>query len=217
MTVTVADLDFGYRPGQRIVHLARHDFQNGQLTALTGRSGSGKSTLLYLIGLLLTPRSGQILIDEVEVTGLPDWRRAQVRAQTMGFVFQDALLDPARSALDTVLEGAPYAGAPAPEARGRARELLARFGVPGDLSRPPGQISGGQAQRVALCRALVSQPRLILADEPTGNLDDTTADVVWAALREAADDGAVVIVATHDRRRAATCDTVLEVGRVAAA
>lgn len=168
--------------------------------------------MLYVLGLMLTPSGGTLRINGTDVTGLPDSARAQLRAGSMGFVFQDALLDPARSILANVLEGALYSGIDQEEAQLRALSLLERFSVAGDLGRRPGQISGGQAQRVALCRAFIGEPQVILADEPTGNLDDVTADVVWAALAEAAEGGATVIVATHDRSRAARCDRVVEVG-----
>lgn len=210
--ITLDKLTFGYRAAEPILRQVSATFDGGTLTAIQGRSGAGKSTLLYLIGLMLAPTSGTIDLDGREVTGLPDSSRARLRAGTMGFVFQDAILDPARSILDNVLEGALYTSQDMTVARSRARDLLRRFEVPGDLSRRPGQVSGGQAQRVALCRAFVAQPRVVLADEPSGNLDEVTADVVWDALAAAAAEGATVIVATHDQRRAAQCDQVLEVG-----
>ncbi|MDM4764107.1 ATP-binding cassette domain-containing protein [Galbitalea sp. SE-J8] len=192
-------------------------FEPGMITALVGRSGSGKSTLLYLLGLMLRPSEGEIVVDGVPTARLSDARRADLRATRMGFVFQDAILDPARSIQDNVLEGALYTALPRVEARRRAAELLDRFGVLVDPLRRPGQISGGQAQRVALCRALVHEPSIVLADEPTGNLDSVTADVVWRALADAADAGATVIVATHDRGRADGCDRIIEVDRAAVA
>ncbi len=209
-------LTFGYGTGPLIVQDLDLDLGPGTMTGLVGRSGSGKSTLLYLLGLMVTATAGSLRIDAVETTDLPDWARADLRARSMGFVFQDALLDPARSVLDNVLEGTLYGATPPRQARTRALDLLERFGVEVDPWRRPGQISGGQAQRVALCRAFVGAPRIVLADEPSGNLDDQSADVVWGALRERAEAGAVVVVATHDRVRSSLCDQIVEVGHAAA-
>lgn len=195
-----------------ILRGASHTFEPGASTALVGRSGAGKSTLLYLLGLLLTPQSGRIVLDGTTVGDLSDGARSALRADSMGFLFQDALLDPARSVLDNVLQGAHYHSAEDPGRVEQAQTLLDRFGVPHDSwRRRPGQISGGQAQRVALCRALIKNPPVILADEPTGNLDRTTAEVVWSALHDAAHAGSLVITATHDPARAKTCDHVVQV------
>lgn len=211
--IAAEDLTFEYAPSRPIVTELTTRFAPGTITALVGRSGSGKSTLLYLLGMMLTPTGGRIAIEGTDTAGLPDWRRAELRAQLMGFVFQDAaLLDPARSVLDNVTEGALYSGRNAHLMRARALELLEAFEVTVDPRRRPGQISGGQAQRVALCRAFVLDPRIVLADEPTGNLDADTAHTVWQALIERARDGAVVVVATHDRTRVATCDAVVDIG-----
>lgn len=206
-------LSFGYRAAEPLVADLSTSFEAGTTTALVGRSGSGKSTLLYLVGLMLQPLDGQVVVDGVETVGLPDWRRAHLRGRLMGFVFQDAMLDPARSVLDNVLEGALYRGREPRRTRDEAMALLARFGVDTDPRRRPGQISGGQAQRVALCRAFIGEPTVLLADEPTGNLDEVTADVVWDALAERAREGAAVVVATHDLERARRCDRVVDVGR----
>lgn len=204
-------LSFAYRPADPPVI---SDFgwfvSGGQLTAITGASGCGKSTLLYLLGLMLTPTRGQILWDGADVAALPDADRSRIRAEHIGFVFQDAVLDPSRTILDNIVEGGLYAGMPARASRERGLQLLEQFGVERRAQHRPGEISGGQAQRVALCRALVKQPALILADEPSGNLDDASADVVWAALQAAARAGTAVVVATHDRQRAATAADVVE-------
>ncbi len=200
-------LCFRYRrSGPTVFRDVTADFPAGAMTALTGPSGSGKSTLLYNLALLLTPTSGRTWLDGVETTGLSDGRRSWLRAQHMGFVFQDALLDPARSILDNVLEGGLYAGCPRRAAVSAARDLLMRLGVEHRIEHRPGEISGGQAQRVALCRALLGRPRLLIADEPSGNLDAGTADEVWSLLQTTAREGACVIVATHDERRAAACE-----------
>jgi ABC-type lipoprotein export system ATPase subunit len=175
-------------------------FPEGAITVVTGPSGSGKSTLLYLLGLLLRPRRGSVLVDGQVVSGLPDVERSAIRSRRLGFVFQDALLDPTRSALDNVLEPAVFAGVPRSQVRHRAELLLDALGVGHRTAHRPGQMSGGQAQRVALCRALLLEPGIVLGDEPTGNLDASNTDVVWSALSEATSEGATVVVATHDPR-----------------
>lgn len=210
--IAVEDLSYGYTPEHAIVTDFSARFTPGTVTALVGKSGSGKSTLLYLLGLMINPESGRIIIDGNDTVGLPDWRRAQLRAEFMGFVFQDALLDPARSVLDNVMEGSLYGPSTTERIHRRALRLLREFEVDVDVRRKPGQISGGQAQRVALCRAFVHDPAIVLADEPTGNLDDETADLVWSALTTRASQGSVVIVATHDRERARQCDRMVEIG-----
>jgi lipoprotein-releasing system ATP-binding protein len=140
------------------------------------------------------------------VAALTDAGRSAWRASTTGFVFQDAMLDPARTVLDNACEPAVFAGIPRGEARRRARHLLERFGLGDRAGHLPGEVSGGQAQRVGLCRALLTEPELVLGDEPTGNLDRTSADVVWQALTDLADRGATVVVATHDEALAQRAD-----------
>lgn len=210
--VNLEALSFGYRRGEPIIEGLDHAFEPGLVSGVTGASGRGKSTLLYLIGLLLTPWSGRIGIGEhAKASALGDLQRSRLRAARIGFVFQDALLDPSRTVIDNVTEGAIYAGVPRRTAQARAEGLLERFGVLLRADHKPGEVSGGQAQRVAICRALLNQPMLILADEPTGNLDAASAEVVIDALTRAAHaDGATVIIASHDARVIGACDRVLE-------
>jgi ABC-type lipoprotein export system ATPase subunit len=209
--ITLEGLSFGYRRGEPIIDGLDHSFSPGTVSGVTGASGRGKSTLLYLIGLLLTPWQGQIAIGEqLRASQLADSDRSRLRAERIGFVFQDAVLDPSRSVLDNVTEGALYAGLARGAARTRALGLLDRFGVPLRADHKPGEISGGQAQRVALCRALLIDPKVILADEPTGNLDLASAKVVIDALMAAAhSDGATVVIASHDPQVVSACDGVL--------
>lgn len=208
--VALSNVSFGYRRGEPIVDGLTHAFAPALLTAVTGPSGCGKSTLLYLIGLLLTPWRGQIAIGDVPDAGhLGDGERSLLRAERIGFVFQDALLDPSRSVMDNVMEGMLYAGVPRSGARERAQQLLERFQVSLRADHRPGEVSGGQAQRVALCRALIKRPAVILADEPTGNLDATSSELVIDGLRRAASGGATVVIASHDARVVAACDRVL--------
>ena len=208
--ITVEGLSFGYRSDEAIFDGFSHVFGSGVVSGVTGRSGSGKSTLLYLVGLLLTPWEGRISVDGVEATVLGDGERSAIRARRVGFVFQDAALDPSRTVLDNMIEGAVYAGVGRGEATRRAETLAERFEVGLRLGHKPGEVSGGQAQRVALCRALVNRPDVILADEPTGNLDEVTAKVVIDALVGLAhEQEATVIIASHDRDVIGVCDDVV--------
>lgn len=204
----VADrVSFGYTPtGPLIVEDWSAEFPSGSVSAISGPSGCGKSTRLYLLALMLRLRTGAIRLAGKHVDALPDAQRARIRAEQFGFVFQDAALDPTRTVLANVLETALYRGLDPRTLRNRATELLTTMGVNVPPQRLPGQISGGQAQRIALCRALVGNPSVVFADEPTGNLDPGTADSVLDMLRHQADQGATVIVITHDQRVAAWAD-----------
>ncbi|MCU1479116.1 MAG: transporter [Subtercola sp.] len=204
------DVSFRYDAATPVISQWSARFLPGEIVALTGPSGRGKSTLLYLLGLMVRPTSGQILVDGHPTADLTDAERAQVRATRLGFVFQDAALDPARSILDNVVETSLYRGVDRRDSLRHARALLARFGVERRAESRPGQISGGQAQRIALCRALMNEPRLVLADEPTGNLDRASAAIVIDAFRERARTGAAVIIATHDLALVAQCDRQIE-------
>jgi ABC-type lipoprotein export system ATPase subunit len=204
------NLRFGYEPDNPILDDCSMTFDGGQMVAVTGPSGRGKSTLLYLLGLMLKPTQGAIRVDGLDAAYLPDRSRARLRAETFGFVFQDAALDPSRSVLDNVIETALYRNAPRQPAIRRAHELLEEFGVAIRADAKPGQVSGGQAQRIALCRALLGNPRILLADEPTGNLDATSAEVVLKAFRAQADSGSAVVLVTHDRTVVERCDRSVE-------
>jgi lipoprotein-releasing system ATP-binding protein len=197
--LAVAGLRFRYRRGgEELFGGLTHQFVSGAVTAVTGPSGRGKSTLLYLLGLMLRPSAGTISLRGEPVADLPDATRSALRALRFGFVFQDAVLDPHRSILDSVTEPARYAGTPEREARTAARALLTELGLAHRAQHRPGEISGGQAQRVAVCRALVNNPAIVLADEPTGNLDRDNAAGVLDALSGAAAGNRTVIIATHD-------------------
>ena len=211
MILSTASLDFAYqRGGEPVIQDLTHVFPTGAVTAVTGPSGCGKSTLLYILALMLRPMAGSVRYDGLEVSGLPDRERSRLRGETVGFVFQDAMLDPSRSVMDNVLEGSIFRSVDSPNEKG-ALPLMARFGIEHRARHRPGEISGGQAQRVALCRALLKRPVIVLADEPTGNLDQASAAVVWSALVEASTkDGATVVVATHDPALAVSADHVLE-------
>lgn len=203
-------LSFGYLSEEAILDDLSWEFAPGSTTAITGVSGRGKSTLLYLIGLLLTPWSGEIRAEGRIVSRMGDGERSRWRASRVGFVFQDAALDPTRTVLDNVIESSVYGRRMSRRAAvERAGELMDRFEVALRADHKPGEVSGGQAQRIALCRAMLADPDLILADEPTGNLDVASARVVVESLLECAAAGKTVIIGTHDPDIVAQCDAVL--------
>ena len=201
---------FGYEHQTPILTDWSASFNAGEVVAITGPSGRGKSTLLYLLGLMLRPVSGEVTIDGSPTSRLRDFQRAKFRANTFGFVFQDAALDSTRTVLDNVIETALYRDEPRAAARARALELMSQFGVDMRATAKPGQVSGGQAQRIALCRALINSPKILLADEPTGNLDPASAEIVVDAFHHQARLGATVIVVTHDPALAIRCDRKVE-------
>lgn len=198
--LAVRELSFHYRGGaEELFQGLCHEFARGSTTAVTGPSGRGKSTLLHILGLLRTPTRGDVLLDGKPASQENDSTRSVLRATRLGFVFQDSELDPARKVIDSVVEPALYAGQRRAEAVIRARSLLTELGLAERADHRPGQVSGGQAQRLALCRALVNQPDIILADEPTGNLDRGNAELVLSTLTHAAHErNATVVIATHD-------------------
>lgn len=202
-------LCFGYSRGAMLIEDWGHVFLPGTMTALTGVSGRGKSTLMYLLGLMLAPVSGSVFVDGVDTGLLSDGERSRLRAKRFGFVFQDAVLDGSRSVLDNVTEVALYRGVDRRCLESVARGLLARFDVDVAVDCRPGQVSGGQAGRIALCRALVGDPDFLLADEPTGNLDVESAACVVAGLRSYACAGGTVVIVTHSSVLADACDVVV--------
>ena len=201
-----------------VLHGITLALQQAEFVALKGPSGSGKSTLLNIIGLLEPPSAGTLEIDGRAAESLDDAALTAMRGQTIGFVFQFHHLLPAFTALENVLLPSIIRhGTATPEAEALARELLARVGLKGAEYKRPGELSGGMQQRVAIARALSQKPRLILADEPTGNLDTVSADEVFALLRDFNHDhGSACLIVTHDPRLALRCDRVIELvdGRV---
>lgn len=188
----------------------------GEMCAITGPSGSGKSTLMNVIGLLDRPCAGTYTLNGADVTRLLPDRLADTRNSRIGFVFQSFHLLPRMSVLDNVGLPLLYRGLPTHRRRERAEAALARVGLGSRLLHRPEELSGGQRQRVAIARALVGDPQLILADEPTGNLDSGTAAEIMAVFRQLNQEGATVVVVTHDPQVAARCGRriVLRDGRI---
>jgi putative ABC transport system ATP-binding protein len=181
------------------------DIQRNEYVALIGASGSGKSTLMNLLGCLDTPTSGSYLLNGRDTATLDDTELARVRNREIGFVFQSFHLLPRISVLDNVAQPLVYRGTPRGERLKRARESLDRVGLGNRLSHRPNQLSGGQRQRVAVARALVGEPSILLADEPTGNLDTRTSAEIMALFDALHGQGQTVIVVTHEPDIAAHC------------
>jgi len=207
------------RPNEaEVLHGLAFTIDAGEFVALIGPSGSGKSTLLNIVGLLEPMTRGSYHIRGEPVTALDDTGLTRRRRETLGFVFQFHHLLPAFTALENVtLPVLMHEGHVAPARRERARALLAEMGLAAALDKRPGELSGGMQQRVAIARALVMQPPLVLADEPTGNLDRGSSDEVFALMRRLHGEiGTSFLVVTHDPRLAARCDRVIELvdGRI---
>jgi len=188
----------------------------GEFVAITGGSGSGKSTLLNMLGLLEDPDAGEVWYGATRVSAVSRTQKSAARGRHVGFVFQSFLLLPALTALDNVLLAARYVGGIDDGRRRRARELLDAFGLAARGGHYPAQLSGGEQQRVAFCRAILNEPPLLLADEPTGNLDDANGAVILEALRARAQAGGAVVVVTHrdDVTRGAGTVLALRDGRI---
>jgi len=195
-----------------VLHGIDLTLQRGEFAALIGPSGSGKSTLLNIIGLLERMSSGSYRIQGDEVSGLGDDALTALRRSTLGFIFQFHHLLPAFTALDNVtLPALMREGRISPAQLEHARAMLAAVGLAAAMDKRPGELSGGMQQRVAIARALVLQPPLVLADEPTGNLDTASADEVFALMRRMHTElGTSFLLVTHDPRLAARCDRVVE-------
>lgn len=217
MLLSVRGLNKVYAVGSARIHVLRDldlDVPEGQMLAIVGSSGVGKSTLLHVLGGLDRPDSGTIDVAGARVTAMSDAERVDFRNRHVGFVFQFHHLLPEFDARENVEMPMRIARLPLDEARNRAGELLGRVGLGERLGHRPSMLSGGEQQRVAVARALVMRPRLLLADEPTGDLDETTAESLHALLREMhAEHGLTSVIATHNPRLAEACDRVLRLER----
>jgi lipoprotein-releasing system ATP-binding protein len=205
--------EYGDRVRTRALAGVDLSLEQGEFTALIGPSGSGKSTLLNLIGLLDRPTAGRVVLAGVDTTGLDERALTALRGRTLGFVFQFHCLLPAFTALENVMLPAwGDEGLPSRAMRTSAEELLRSVGLADRMGYKVTDLSGGQQQRVAIARALSRRPRLVLADEPTGNLDTESADEVFDLVRRFNRElGTTVLVVTHDLRIADRCDRVVEI------
>lgn len=217
--IRVEGLTREYRMGAETVHALRGvdlEIQRNEYAAVMGPSGSGKSTLMNLIGCLDTPTDGEYWLNGVEVSMMNDDELALVRNREIGFVFQTFNLLPRASALHNVELPLIYAGSPARERRARAAHALERVGLADRMSHRPSELSGGQRQRVAIARALVNDPSILLADEPTGNLDSSTSAEIMEVFESLHGQGQTIVMVTHEADVAACARRVITLhdGRV---
>ena len=183
----------------------------GELTGILGPSGSGKSTLLHIMGLLDRPTQGKVYIDEIDTSLMDDAAQARIRGKKIGFIFQAFFLVPSLTAIENVELPLVIYGVPAEERQKKATSLLTRLGLGNRLNHLPGQLSGGERQRVAIARALVNDPEILLADEPTGNLDSKTGQEVLTIFDELHHEGKTVILITHDESVVRITEKVIRV------
>ena len=199
-----------YAGAQRLLAGVGIELREGEVVLLSGANGSGKSTLVRCINRLIEPTAGTILFDGVDIFSLTERGQAAFRNREVGFIFQFHHLLPDFDALENVMMPGLIAGRPRPREKQRASALLTEIGLEDRLDHKPGELSGGEQQRVAVARALVCEPRIVLADEPTGNLDTTSSDDLVSLLRKFHNEkGLTSVVVTHNERIASVCDRVV--------
>jgi putative ABC transport system ATP-binding protein len=210
--IKITDIKRDFVLGNEIVYVLKGidlEINKGEYVALMGPSGSGKSTLMNLLGCLDTPTSGTYILNGKDVSQMRDDELAEIRNKEIGFVFQTFNLLPRTTALDNVALPMIYAGYSKSERNKRATEVLQQVNLADRMDHQPNQLSGGQRQRVAVARALVNRPSIILADEPTGNLDSKTSEEIMALLEEIHKNGNTIIVVTHEEEIAAHAKRII--------
>jgi putative ABC transport system ATP-binding protein len=217
--IDVHDVTKSFTMGNDIVHALDEinlSIKEGDLTAVTGPSGSGKSTLLYTIGGLLTPTRGRVLANGLDVYGMTPRERARFRRENIGFIFQTFELLPYLTALENVILPLLLTGINQENHEDLANENLEKVGLGNRSKHKPSELSGGEQQRVSIARGIVNEPSILLADEPTGNLDYKTGNEITQILHELNDGGQTIVLVTHDQRKAEEADSVLSMldGRI---
>ena len=211
---SMRDIDKDYIMGGEAVHVLKKitlSIEEGEYLSVLGPSGSGKSTLMNIIGCLDTPTAGQYILRGREVEDMDEAELARLRSREIGFIFQNSQLLPRLTALKNVELPLIYAGVSPRERRRRAEAMLERVGLEDRMDHLPTQLSGGQQQRVAVARALVGNPALLLADEPTGALDQKTGAQIMALFQELSDEGRTIIMITHDMNIAARARRIVRI------
>lgn len=200
----------------RVLQSITIDIRDGEFTAIVGASGSGKSTLMNILGCLDTPDRGSYILDGMTVREQSDKQLDRIRSRKIGFIFQRFSLIPTLTALENVQLPLYYAGVPYAQRYARAKQALAAVGLLERINHKPNQLSGGQQQRVSAARALVTEPKIILADEPTGNLDSRSGSALFNMLKSLNSDGRTLVLITHDMQLARQADRMIEIadGRV---
>ena len=210
--IKITNIKRDFALGNEIVYVLKGidlEIKKGEYVALMGPSGSGKSTLMNLLGCLDTPTSGTYILNGKDVSQMQDDELAEIRNKEIGFIFQTFNLLPRTTALDNVALPMIYAGYSKSERNARATEVLKQVSLGDRMDHQPNQLSGGQRQRVAIARALVNKPSIILADEPTGNLDSKTSEEIMVLLEEIHQNGNTIIVVTHEEELAAHAKRII--------
>ncbi|MBX3458196.1 MAG: ABC transporter ATP-binding protein [Candidatus Paracaedibacteraceae bacterium] len=214
-TLSIKEITRSFQQGDevlQILHGISFDINPGEIVALVGHSGAGKSTLLQIAGLLEPPTTGQVIMSGRDTAGMSEDERTALRNQYVGFVYQFHHLLPEFSALENVMMPQLIGGVSIGDAEVRARDLLTKLGLSHRVDHRPKKLSGGEQQRVAIARALANSPKILLADEPTGNLDYATSDVVFAEMMQLVrDTGMSALIATHNPDLAKRMDRIIEI------